>query len=371
MNEYNNSTATAPTLPVTDRTYTPPDEFTFSFPRLVKEVDTLVNDRVTKSVGSIDVETSKLTSKALNAINQEEAKALDSYKEGANKVLEDIKNDLIAEIERGRSVIHVNNTISINVGHSDHPQAEKIYQTLTLLKKTLLVGKAGTGKTYMAEKFAEKIGIPFYKYSCSRDSSVHDLIGYMQPRSEVYLEPGFIKAYENGGVFLLDEFDAMPSDMALFFNGVADNSKNISIPHRISKPVAEKHPDFYLILSGNTWGNGSIEYSGRDFQDLALLDRFRLGRHDVKYHVIFEKAICDTIDWSVYPKLLQVREYLEKTGSYLSTRNIEDVIKLYKQLEPNDYNKDVLKQVLLILVQDLEEDLQKSFNEVLTELFSR
>ena len=57
----------------------------------------------------------------------------------------------------------------------------------------------------MSEQFASKMNLPFYKYSASRDASVHDLIGYKQPRSEEYLQTAFLNAYENGGVFLVDK----------------------------------------------------------------------------------------------------------------------------------------------------------------------
>lgn len=181
-----------------------------------------------------------------------------------------------------------------------------------------------TGKTYMVGQVAERLKLPFYKYSCSRDSSVHDLLGYKQPKSEIYLETAFLNAYENGGVFLVDEYDAMSGDMALFFNGVADSSKFISIPHRDTKPQAIKHKDFYLVMCGNTWGKGSTDYSGRDFQDLALMDRFRFCRTHVGYHLELEKELMGPH----YSYVQKLRKSLEDIGSYLSTRNIEDIANL-------------------------------------------
>lgn len=116
----------------------------------------------------------------------------------------------------------------------------------------------------------------------------------------------------------------MSGDMALFFNGVADNSKFISIPHRDAAPVAKKHKDFYLVMCGNTWGKGSIEFSGRDFQDMALMDRFRLCRHHIGYHEALEKQWMGPH----YSFAKVMRELLEKQGGYLSTRNIEDISNL-------------------------------------------
>lgn len=208
-----------------------------------------------------------------------------------------------------------------------------------------------TGKTYMIGQVAERLKLPFYKYSCSRDSSVHDLLGYKQPKSETYLETAFLNAYENGGIFLVDEYDAMSGDMALFFNGIADSSKFISIPHRDSKPQAEKHPDFYLVMCGNTWGKGSTDYSGRDFQDLALMDRFRFCRHHIGYHMDLEKDLMGT----KYSFATTLRQALEDIGSYLSTRNIEDISKLIASGKS-------LQIIVDMLTHDLTEEERKVIN---------
>ena len=178
----------------------------------------------------------------------------------------------------------------------------------------------------MIEHMAERMNKPFYKYSCSRDSSVHDLIGYKQPASEEYLETPFIKAYENGGIFLVDEYDAMSGDMALFFNGIADGSSSFTIPHRDSNPVAKKHEDFFLVMCGNTYGKGSTDYSGRDFQDLALMDRFRFCTHTIGYHTALEKTLLA----EYYEFGMKLRASLESKDSYLSTRNIADMVKMIK-----------------------------------------
>lgn len=316
-----------------NQTYTPPVEFTFNFNRLVKEVDTLMKDRLEYGVHTLANSTFESCEKLTEHANKQKDDFDTFYRVAVQGVLSDIKNDLIAELNRGRSIINISESRSFSVSHEDHPQFESIIEDLLSYKKTMLVGKAGTGKTYMAEQFAGKMELPFYKYSASRDASVHDLLGYKQPRSEEYLETAFLNAYENGGVFLVDEFDAMSSDMALFFNGVADNSPTISIPHRDTKPVAHKHKDFYLIFCGNTWGEGSIEYTGRDFQDMALLDRFRFSRHEVGYHTPLEQKLCNTIASYLYSDVIALRQALERKNSYLSTRNIEDMVKyLYMKL---------------------------------------
>lgn len=262
------------------------------------------------------------------------------------------KEELIAEIQKGRTTIVIGdttaNSMTITARSGDHPKLESVVKSLVLSKKAMLVGPTGTGKTHMIGQIAERMDIPFYKYSCSRDSSVHDLLGYKQPTSETYLETSFLKCYENGGIFLVDEYDAMSGDMALFFNGVADSSKFLSVPHRDEKPQAIKHKDFHIVMCGNTWGNGSVEYSGRDFQDKALMDRFRFCRHYIDYHVDLEASMLNQP-----PALIKLlRKSLESVGSYISTRNIEDMgIAIGAGM--------TMKEAVYMLIHDLDEGEQK------------
>jgi MoxR-like ATPase len=312
-------------------------ELKFNIQRLSAETDKMFQKQLSENMDKLSSYSTKIhnevKSTALNFdrnIKDVTAKNIDYYEKQVKKHLETIKDDLIAEIEKGRSVININangEVSTVHVGRNNHPEFENVIQSLMLTKKAMLVGPAGTGKTYMINEIAQNLKLPFYKYSCSKDSSVHDLLGYKQPTSEKYLETVFLNAYENGGVFLVDEYDAMSGDMSLFFNGVADSSKFISVPHRDDKPIAEKHKDFYLVMCGNTWGKGSYEFSGRDFQDQALMDRFRLSRHFIDYHIELEKSMCRQAELQ-YGKIRDLREKLEKVGSYLSTRNVEDICTL-------------------------------------------
>lgn len=134
----------------------------------------------------------------------------------------------------------------------------------------------------------------------------------------------------------------MSGDMALFFNGVADNSPFISVPHRDDNPIAKKHKDFYIVMCGNTWGKGSAEYSGRDFQDKALMDRFRLCKHFITYHGPLEKHLMG----ANYGFSQRLRKALEECGSYLSTRNIEDIALALHSMS--------IEKIYELLIADLE-----------------
>lgn len=296
----------------------------FDIDRLAKEVDDLFQSKVSSKTEELLQYTGAVTEAQLGEFRSKVLDSLEDYQKEVDQIFPGIKSRLLEEMQKGRTTIVMPDKTEITIEHMDHPVLEEVMQALIQQRKAMLVGPAGTGKTYMVGQVADRLKLPFYKYSCSRDSSVHDLLGYKQPKSETYLETAFLQAYENGGIFLVDEYDAMSGDMALFFNGVADGSKFISIPHRDTKPQAVKHEDFFLVMCGNTWGKGSTDYSGRDFQDLALMDRFRFCRFHVGYHEELEKNLMG----ANHDYAMTLRACLEELGSYLSTRNIEDISNL-------------------------------------------
>lgn len=242
------------------------------------------------------------------------------------EVLDSISPEFLERIVADFNSLRLPDGVVIPTEAEDHPELKNIVKSLSVYGKALLVGPAGTGKSYMCKQISDRMELKFFKYSCSRDSNVQDLTGYLKPNDGQYLTTSFLEAYENGGIFLLDEFDALSSDMSLFFNGIADGSSFISLPHREGNTTANRHDKFFLILAGNTWGSGSLEYTGRDFQDQALLDRFRMCKHYIGYNVLLEEHFCKSYDVD-YAQINILRDAMESAGSYLSTRNIEDFCK--------------------------------------------
>ncbi len=322
----------------------------FDYDRLAQEIDNIFQDKFKKTYKLFDDTTLQILDKR----NKEFDGIIKEKKKAVREILANIREELIAEIQKGRTTIVLPNQQEIEIEHMDHPKMEAVVKSLQLTNKAMLVGPAGTGKTFMIGSIAERMSLPFYKYSCSRDSSVHDLLGYKQPKSETYLETTFLKAYENGGIFLVDEYDAMSGDMALFFNGIADGSKFLSVPHRDEKPQAIKHKDFYLVMCGNTWGKGSTDYSGKDFQDMALMDRFRFCRHYIGYHTTLEQQFIPE-----YEIVTELRKHLEEVGSYLSTRNVEDMSKLIGA-------GISMKEAVAMLLEDLSDTEKKEIQSKLS-----
>lgn len=171
----------------------------------------------------------------------------------------------------------------------NHEKAADLIMYLKLFKQAMIVGPTGSGKSTLASQAAAILGLPYASYSCNEEASKTELIGFNDLSGYNY--PNFLRFYENGGVLLIDEYDAMSPGMALVLNAAFDRSGQLSVPTRKENPTAIKHKDFYCILAGNTWGHASVEYSGRELQDRAFLDRFKMARIFIDYDTNLEISL--------------------------------------------------------------------------------
>lgn len=167
-------------------------------------------------------------------------------------------------------------TLKINVNGVEneltglkHKQLSDIITIAANRIPALLVGSAGTGKTHACEQVAEGLKVPFFAMSVGAQTSKADLLGYMSATGE-YITTAFRKAFEFGGVFLMDEIDAGNSNVLIILNSALSNNY-CSFPDGMVK----KHKDFIFLGSANTFGNGANRvYVGRNQLDAATLDRF-------------------------------------------------------------------------------------------------
>lgn len=140
------------------------------------------------------------------------------------------------------------------------------------------VGGKGIGKTTIFERIAEKQGAKIAVISCSDDGIRPDLFGTLTPGiREGYVlaevAEAMLRAEDGEQVFvLLDEADALTPSDAIKLNRALEQR---SITHPFLGRTIKFGQNVQFFAAMNTTGNGADEdYTGRDKQDAAFLDRF-------------------------------------------------------------------------------------------------
>lgn len=178
-----------------------------------------------------------------------------------------------------------------------HPQFNWICKLAANRIPVYMVGPTGCGKTHLAAQVAKRLSLPFHFISCSGGMSEGHLQGRLLPIGDSgrfeYVRSDFVKAYEEGGVFLFDEIDAADENVLVAINAALANGK-MALPSRPENPVAYRHEDFVPIAAANTFGTGADrQYVGRNRLDEATLDRFRMGTVELDYCKELEARLCE------------------------------------------------------------------------------
>jgi len=212
-----------------------------------------------------------------------------------------------------------------------HERFDDVLKRATARVPVLMVGPAGSGKTTLGEQVSKALNLPFYFVSVSAGMSEGILGGRLLPIGEQarfeYVISEFIKAYEQGGVFLMDEADAGDANVMVKINSALANG-HMAVDNRPSAPVAKKHPDFVMLAAANTFGLGADRvYVGRNQLDAATLDRFVVGQVEIGYDTRLEAKVAPQhiCDWG-----WKVREAIQSHGlrRILSTRTLVNIGKL-------------------------------------------
>jgi len=225
-------------------------------------------------------------------------------------------------------------------------------------RQVFIAGPSGSGKTYMAEQVANAMSLQFKHISCSAGLSEAHLLGRML-FDGTYVMSDFVDCYENGGVFLFDEIDAADANTLLVVNSALAND-TLSIPNRKHNPSAKRHKDFICICAGNTWGNGSVEYAGRNYMDAAFMDRFAASKVIVEYDTNLEKDIIS--NETMYNTLNNLRKAVEdkKIRRIVSTRVF---ISAQRQLSTGTSIKKFINNLMIDWT--TEEKSKINLNEIL------
>lgn len=171
-----------------------------------------------------------------------------------------------------------------------HAQLGDVITTIQTGEHVMMVGPAGTGKSTIAEQAAKALGLKYYSISLNPQLPASQLMGYMEATGK-YVPMPFRKAYEEGGLFHLDEVDnSHPSVLAVINSALANGI--MAFPDTgVTGEMVTRHPDFRVAASANTFGKGADRtYVGRQAMDGATLDRFTI--ETINYDEALETTLC-------------------------------------------------------------------------------
>jgi MoxR-like ATPase len=192
---------------------------------------------------------------------------------------------------------------------------QKIVDDLLVQNNVYLYGRAGTGKTYLAEQVAEvlcskngqykkgsmvdKDGKDIsdnwsYLINCSQWTSPIQIIGGFSIKG--YEEGQLEKAWRYGGILILDELPKLdPNTAGLLNDALAKAGREGAIIVNGKGDKIKKHPDFMVIGTGNTdMKSVSVNFSGNNRQDYSLVDRFSGSMYKLDIDTVLEKSLVHT-----------------------------------------------------------------------------
>ena len=244
-----------------------------------------------------------------------------------------------------------------------HPMFEKVLRLSSVGLNVLMVGPAGSGKTTIASQVAEALGRPFGMISLTAGASESQLLGRFLPTGEngqfEYTDTPFIRMYEGGGVFLLDEFDAADPNMAITLNAATANGHFFN-DYRTQAPRVDRHGDTVILAAANTYGTGADAiYAGRSQLDAATLDRFYIVHVD--YDDTLDRSIAgmapgDARGWE--PAGAPTNNELQKLGAWiLQVREKVSANKLRRVFSPRATHKAIAARSAGIPTGEVKADL--------------
>lgn len=288
---------------------------------------------------------------------------------GLQKHMEDIIDEKVdEELKEIREIAKTKQKMEITINNKvvkieglKHKQLEQLISYSALRLNPLLVGMAGTGKTHAGEQVSEALKLPFYAMSVGAQTSKSDIIGYMSASGE-YVSTHFRQAYENGGVFLMDEIDAGNANVLIQVNAGLSNNL-MAFPDRMVK----RHEDFVFIASANTYGNGANrQYVGRNQLDAATLDRF----------AVIDWLIDDELESSLTTGRNGKAWYMavKAARDYVADKNIRALVSpraTQKGSKLLDIGQDLNEVIDATLLASVPDDKRPDVREVATKIFNK
>lgn len=238
-------------------------------------------------------------------------------------------------------------------------------------KHSIMSGAAGSGKTELVIKYAKENKIPLFKFSCSSDVRMDDLIGtktISEDGQTIKFQAGMLlkavlTANKHGkAIILLDEVNTLAEKVQKNINGLADGTGFIDLP---MGRIAINEGTQFLIC-----GTMNLSYAGTNPLNPELKDRFTIidmpKMSDETRHKIYSQY---SISKNIENNLIQLSKELDKAQEenqvsgdvVFSTRSQIAFLELYEDLKDNGIESPISEALNVTLVSKFDDQEDKRF----------
>ncbi len=220
-----------------------------------------------------------------------------------------------------------------------------------------LFGRAGTGKTHLAEAVAESIfRRKSYTINCSQWTSPTQIIGGQTIQG--YKEGLLIRAWREGAILILDELPKLDPNTAGLLNDALAKTSDAARPREASasrtyitdgkgdKVQCNMEGGFGVIATGNTdMKTADLKYGGNNKQDYSLVDRFAGSYFLIKADKELEKRLIYSSVWKIADL---IRNFLEIDVNSIENISIRTML---------NFNRTYEKEMLALLESPYADEL--------------
>jgi cobaltochelatase CobS len=302
----------------------------------------------------------QLESEQQEPVSPEQVKAIIENILSTRKIcFEDLCENLVKAIKETARVKVYTPKLTTKAFNTDTPNLLKIIDDIVLGNNVMLIGGAGTGKTFLAEKVANVMGLETEVINCNQFTSPIEINGGQT--IEGYQEGKLIRAWSEGKILILDELPKLDPNTAGILNealaktALDENSERAYIVNTKGDRFKKK-AGFAVIATGNVYPNTeSTAYGANNKQDLSLLDRFGGSVYEIEKNTEFEKKVI-LVDhlfiWHILDKMRTLVEQ-KKWEAQVSIRLMETSLRVY------------LSEMEAIKQGEKMDDTRKSFKDVI------
>lgn len=231
-----------------------------------------------------------------------------------SKVREIVAQEIEAKVSTPK-VVKVGERPEVTITGRTHKQFDALLRKVSARVHLALTGEAGVGKTHLVSQVGQALGLEVTTVTADPLPQRFEILGGVSIATGQAIKGAVFDRYKDGGILLLDEWDTGHVSLSTALNKLLSSSSFDFDVDGGGKVTVPKHPDFVVIATGNTYGNGgSLRYVGTNKLNGAGLDRFTF------FHVECDEKLtadlCAEIDTAsaskVVPVWTQARRNVEK-----------------------------------------------------------